>query len=112
MDKRAVTMNKYLKDYEWSNIGAMLRNSKADPKECNDDFKGRLVVITGATSGIGYHTAREYASHGANLLCINRNEEKSKNLCEEIVRDFGVKCEYKLADFTRIHEVQKVGKEL
>jgi retinol dehydrogenase-13 len=91
---------------------AMLHNSNAEPLECQEDFKGRLVAITGATSGIGYDTAREYASHGANLLVINRNKEKTLNLCDEIKRDFGVECKYKLADFAHISEVKKVGKEL
>ena len=90
----------------------MLRNNKAQPLECQDDFNGRLVVITGATSGIGYATAREYASHGANLLVINRNEEKTLNLCEEINRDFGVECDFMLADFAHISQVKKVGEEL
>jgi len=90
----------------------MLRNNKAQPLECQDDFNGRLVVITGATSGIGYVTAREYASHGANLLVINRNEEKTLNLCEEINRDFGVECDFMLADFAHISQVKKVGEEL
>ncbi len=89
----------------------MLRN-KAEPLECQDDFNGRLVTITGATSGIGYVTAREYASHGANLLVINRNEEKTLNLCKEINRDFGVECDFMLADFAHISEVKKVGEEL
>lgn len=89
----------------------MLRN-KAEPLECQDDFNGRLVAITGATSGIGYVTAREYASHGANLLVINRNEEKTLDLCEEIQRDFGVECDFMLADFANISEVKKVGEEL
>ncbi len=91
---------------------AMLRNSNAEPLECQEDFKGRLVAITGATSGIGYVTAREYASHGANLLVINRNKEKTLNLCDEIKRDFGVECKYKLADFAHISNVKKVGEEL
>ena len=91
---------------------AMLRNSNIEPLECQEDFKGRLVAITGATSGIGYVTAREYASHGANLLVINRNKEKTLNLCDEIKRDFGVECKYKLADFAHISEVKKVGREL
>jgi len=91
---------------------AMLRNSNAEPLECQEDFKGRLVAITGATSGIGYITAREFASHGANLLVINRNKEKTLNLCDEIKRDFGVECKYKLADFARISDVKKVGEEL
>ncbi len=105
-------MNKYLKEYKWSNIFDMLRNNKTDPKECPEDFKGRLVVITGATTGIGYHTARAYASHGANLLCINRNEEKSKKLCLEIEKEFGVECKYHIADFTHLSDVRKVGNKL
>ena len=90
----------------------MLRNNRAEPLECIEDFNGRLVVITGATSGIGYHTTREYASHGANLLIINRNEEKSLNLCREIKNDFAVQCNYLLADFSNLSQVKQVAKDL
>ena len=90
----------------------MLINSIRSPKECSEDFENKLVVITGTTSGIGYYTARKYASHGANILCINRNEEKSKEMCEEIFQDFRVKCNYKIADFTHIADIKRVGKEL
>ena len=91
---------------------AMRRNKKAEIKECDENFKKRLVVITGATSGIGYYTARKYALNGANLLLLNRNEEKSIIVCDEFRQDFGVECEYKIADFTRISDLQKVGYEL
>lgn len=50
-------MEKYFKQYKWSNIAAMLRNQKLGPEICTDDFNDRLVVITGATSGIGFATA-------------------------------------------------------
>jgi retinol dehydrogenase-13 len=106
---------KFLKQYKISDIKTNIKaifSNKAEPLECHDNFNGRLVAITGATSGIGYVTAREYASHGANLLVINRNEEKTLNLCEEIKRDFGVECDFMLADFAHISEVKKVGEEL
>lgn len=103
---------KYWGQYKWSNIFAMVRNSLGKPKICEDDFQGRLVVITGATSGIGYYTSRKYASLGANILSINRNEEKSKNLCEEIKKDFGVECDYKIARLSRLTDIHRVGKEL
>ncbi|MBN2228420.1 MAG: SDR family NAD(P)-dependent oxidoreductase [Candidatus Thorarchaeota archaeon] len=90
----------------------MMQGGAKELKECTDDFKGRLVVITGATSGIGYAAAREYASHGANLLLINRSEEKSIALCDEIRQEFQVECDYKIADFSRLTEVRKVGKEI
>ena len=105
-------MKKYLKEYEWSNIGAMIRNQKLDPKICTDDFHNRLVVITGATSGIGYVTARKFAAHGADILCINRNQEKSKELCETLKSQFAAKCSYLIADFSKLADVHAVGKQL
>jgi len=103
---------KYFREYEWSNILSMIRNSKADPKKCDYSFNGKLVVITGATSGIGYHTARKYASHGANLLCINRNLLKSEALCLEIESEFGVKCDFRIADLSNLQDIHHVADEL
>jgi retinol dehydrogenase 13 len=103
---------KYFREYEWSNISAMLRNNRSDPRICNESFNQKLVVITGATSGIGYYTARKYASKGANLLCINRNEKKSEVLRTEIESEFGVTCEYKLADLSNLKDVFNVANDL
>jgi retinol dehydrogenase-13 len=103
---------KYWPLYKWSNVFEMIRNNSRDPAVCVDDFHGRLLVITGGTSGIGYYTIRKYASCGANILCINRNEEKSIRLCEEIKRDYGVGCDYKLADLGSQADTHKVGKDL
>ena len=69
----------------------MLHNLKLDPEICTDAFNDRLVVITGATSGIGYATAKKYASHGADLLCINRSEDKSKELVATLEDQFSTK---------------------
>ena len=103
---------KYFRDYKWSNIFAMIRNNSKDPKICTEDFKNKTVVITGATSGIGYHTVRKYAARGANILCINRNIEKSEALCKEIEHEFGVKCNYKIADLSSLIGIKRVAEEL
>jgi retinol dehydrogenase 13 len=103
---------KYFKEYQWSNILAMIRNNRSDPAICTEDFNKKLVVITGATSGIGYYTARKYASHGASLLCINRNLQKSEALCREIESEFGVRCDYKIADLSSLQDIHRVAEEL
>lgn len=103
---------KYIKEYEWSNIGAMIRNNSRNAKICEDRFENKLVVITGATSGIGYETAKKYASNGADLICINRNKRKSEALKEEIEQEFGVKCNYLLADLSSLEQIHKVANEL
>ena len=105
-------MNKYLKQYKWSNIFAMLRNQKRDPEICKLDFNNRLVVITGATSGIGYDAAMKFASHGADILSINRNEEKSIALCKTLRSRYGTDCSYMVADFAKLPDVHEVAKKL
>jgi len=112
MEKQKSAIARYWKQYKWSNIFAMIKNNKANPRICKDDFKDRLMVITGGTSGIGYYTCRKYASHGARILSINRSEEKSKRLCDELKRDFGVECSYMIADFSSLKDSLRVGKEL
>jgi len=105
-------MNKYFKQYKWSNIFAMLRNQKSNPEVCAEDFKNRLVVITGATSGIGYDAARKFASHGADILSINRNEEKSKELCKTLTDEYGVDASYIIADFSKLEDTHNAAKKL
>ncbi|MGV8981614.1 SDR family NAD(P)-dependent oxidoreductase [Clostridium sp.] len=105
-------MNKYFKEYKWSNIFTMLHNQKLDPEICRDTFNNRLVVISGATSGIGYDAAKKYASLGADILSINRNEEKSKKLCEELKNKYGTDCTYMIADFSKLDQVHNVAKKL
>jgi len=90
----------------------MLHNQKLDPEICRDDFNDRLVLITGATSGIGYATAKKYASHGADILCINRNEKKSREVCDTLKSLYNAKCTYMIADFAKLKEVHAVAKRL
>ena len=103
---------KYFKEYTWSNVYAMIRNNRKDPKICSDNFMNKLVVITGATSGIGRITAFKYASKGANLLCINRNLEKSKTLKQEIENEFSTSCDFIIADLSSLNDIYKAGKAL
>lgn len=90
----------------------MINNNRRDPRICKDDFKDRLVVISGATSGIGYHTAKKFASHGARLLCINRNEKKSEALKAEIEKEYGVSCEYFIADLSNLKDIYSTAEKL
>ena len=40
------------------------------------DQTGKLVVITGATGGLGYETALALASKGADVVLTGRNDKK------------------------------------
>ncbi|RNB90000.1 SDR family NAD(P)-dependent oxidoreductase [Brevibacillus fluminis] len=51
--------------------------------------KGKYVVITGATSGIGLAAALELAARGANLGIIARNEAKAAEVATQIRQETG-----------------------
>ncbi len=105
-------IKKYWAKYDWSIIDSMIRNMKRDPEISSEPFNNKLVVITGATSGIGYHTARKYASMGAQILMVNRNQVKSESVRREIEEEFGATVSYIIADLTLLPDIQRVGQHL
>ena len=48
------------------------------------DMKGKTVLITGASRGIGEATAREFAAAGANVALVSRGEEAIARIAGEI----------------------------
>ena len=103
---------KYIREYTWKNIFAIIRNSNRDAQVSTENCNDKLVVITGATSGIGLATAHKYASQGAHLVCINRSVEKSEKLKLDIENTYGVQCDYIIADLSSLAESFKVANEL
>ncbi len=105
-------IKKYWPQYKWSNVNAMIKNMRRKPEMNPEPFRDKLVVITGATSGIGYHTARKYASMGAKILMINRNPDKSEAVRKQIAEEFGTPIEYFIADLAYLSEIQKTAQHL
>lgn len=48
------------------------------------DLSRRTAVVTGANSGIGWHTTRELAAHGARVVLACRDAEKAKQAADRI----------------------------
>lgn len=49
-----------------------------------NSLKERVVLITGASRGIGAETARLFAGEGARLILCARNEEKLREVADEV----------------------------
>lgn len=67
----------------------------------------QIIVITGATSGIGLATAMRAAREGARLVLAARNEEELKAKCEDIERSGG-QATYVVADVGENEQVQRI----
>lgn len=63
-------------------------------------MKDKVVIITGASSGIGAAAAKLLASKGAKVVLGARREEKLKDLVEEI-RAAGGEAHYQVLDVTK-----------
>lgn len=71
----------------------------------NGKFSGKVVLITGATSGIGEGTAYAFAREGAKVFFCGRRENLGRQV-EAKIRKFGGEATYMRSDVRREEEVK------
>lgn len=62
---------------------------------------GKIIAITGCSSGIGESLARKLHSEGATIILLNRNSEKSNTLCLTMKNSKFIKCDLSDLDSVR-----------
>ena len=72
------------------------------------DMKGKIVVVTGASGGVGKETARGLAALGAKIVIVGRGESKLRAVAAEIGRDVEVLA----ADIGVVAECRRVAAEV
>ncbi|HZJ68428.1 MAG TPA: SDR family oxidoreductase [Candidatus Eisenbacteria bacterium] len=72
------------------------------------DFKGRVVVISGASSGLGAQMTEGFAKQGADLVLMARRVERLEELAKK-VRDLGGQCLPIQCDVTDSEAVDKAA---
>ena len=72
------------------------------------NLSDQVIVITGASSGIGLVTARLAAKRGARVVLNARNEPALRQVVDEINREGG-EAIYVVGDVGRFEDVQKIG---
>ena len=72
------------------------------------DASGRVVVLSGATSGIGEAAARALAEAGARLTLVGRNEE----LLRELASGLGAATDWVVADLVSLEQTRRAAEEI
>jgi len=75
-------------------------------------LKGKKIIITGATSGVGKATAKELAKQGAEIIIVARNLDKIKSLSSEIEQLTDIAPSFYLADLSKMPEVKKAAEQI
>ncbi|MCO5243960.1 MAG: SDR family NAD(P)-dependent oxidoreductase, partial [Anaerolineae bacterium] len=73
-------------------------------------MRGKVCMVTGATSGIGQVTAAALAAQGAHVIVVGRNRAKAQQVVGEIRRQTGNDAVwYLLADFSDLQQVRELA---
>ena len=75
----------------------------------NDTFTGKVVLVTGGTSGIGKATAIEFARAGAKVVLSGRREKEGKEIVRQI-EELGGDAAFVRADVAKDADVKAMVK--
>jgi len=89
-----------------------IQNSLLPQKTTDARMDGKICVISGTTSGIGYEAAKRLAQGGAHLVMICRNPEKAKKVQQELTENYGATADLVIADFQELAQVHRAAMEI
>lgn len=75
-------------------------------------LKGKSVLITASSKGLGKATALEFAKEGATVIITSRNEENLKKAALEIKNNTHANVLYFLCDLTKAEDIDKLFKNV
>ncbi|HET6465235.1 MAG TPA: SDR family oxidoreductase, partial [Nitrospiria bacterium] len=73
----------------------------------NNNIEGKVVVVTGASSGLGEATARLLSSQGATVVLGARRLDRIKSLADELIRKGGKALAIQ-TDVTQVDQVKRL----
>lgn len=76
-------------------------------------FAGRVIVVTGASDGIGKAATRRFAAGGARVIMVGRNDAKTRAAANTIMAETGSReIAVEIADLARLDAVRDLAARL
>ncbi|MDH3765650.1 MAG: SDR family oxidoreductase, partial [Nitrosopumilus sp.] len=72
-------------------------------------FKNKVILITGASSGIGRATAIEFAKLGSNIVLVARKKDKLEKVADEL-KKFSISTLVCQCDVSKKDQVKEMSK--
>jgi retinol dehydrogenase 13 len=91
---------------------AFLKLGRLPPHQTQTSMKGKWVLITGSTSGIGLAAAHRFARGKANQIWLVRNAEKAASMKQTFETTYGIEIKYFIADFSDLQSVESALEQL
>ena len=85
-----------------------LKNAKLPQNTSAESMEGKVCVVSGATSGVGYAALKRLLKGGAKCVIVARNMEKAL----KIKKDTGADIDIIIADFEELQSVRGAAKEI
>ena len=77
------------------------------------DLRGRVALVTGATSGLGRAAAEELARLGATLIIVGRNPDKTSRVADAIIASTGnANVRTEIADLSSMEQIRALASRL
>jgi NAD(P)-dependent dehydrogenase (short-subunit alcohol dehydrogenase family) len=96
--------------YQWVNSQRKGKTEAVPPWTTADmpDLTGKVIIVTGANSGIGYEAAKEFARKGAHTILACRNMDKAQAALNELLAEIpGAPAEIMQLDLSSLASVRQ-----
>ena len=88
---------------KWAN-GPLISNKK--------DLTGKLIIITGASDGIGLETAKDLLSSNAKIIFACRNKAKTENVIKKLPENFQKNANFVPLELESFKSIENFVKEI
>ena len=92
--------------------GAIISVQRTDAQSNPISLKGKVVMVTGSTDGLGREVAIRSAALGANVIVHGRNQERGKAVVGEITKAGKGGARFYAADLSSLAEVRTLAQAI